>query len=257
MESSGISPQIGKPETPAAGRESGLEVKQSWLSQEESSTFNGLFVTKHYGQGDVVCIYTGRVYRTSPAQALADKSYLMRIGEQCYIDARESGWAPEVAEEDAKNKENVHDSSLYPPCIARYINDSINPAGHNVVFEKFPLPCPHPPSPTSTSYSSSTPISVSLTCPYPYALVVAKRPIDPGEELFVSYGKWYWAGASLGGKECFKEEAEQVPLLAPYRIPFMELHKRRTDAVAAAAAKITETFAELSVFSSVELPGTN
>ena len=37
----------------------------------------------------------------------------MRLGEQCYIDA--------------KNRKDVY---------ARYINDCINPAGHSVVFDK-------------------------------------------------------------------------------------------------------------------------
>ena len=249
MESSGKALQAGRREAPEAGWESGLEVKQSWLSQEGLTAFNGLFATKHYKQGDVVCVYTGRVYRTSAAQALADKSYLMRIGEQCYIDARESGWVPELAEEDAENKESTHDTALHPPCIARYINDSINPAGYNVAFKKYPKPCPYPPSPSSTSY---TPSPVSFTCPYPYALVVATRPIDPGEELFTSYGKWYWAGASVEGKALSKEKAGQVPPTKPYRIPFMELHKRRTDAVA--AAKPTEML-QISECSP-ELPGT-
>jgi len=244
--------------------ESGLEVKQSWLSQEGSPPFMGLFATKKYAQGDVVCVYTGKVYRTSPAQALADKSYLMRIGEQCYIDARESGWVPALLEgaTGAGNEEqSAQDTPSCPPCIARYINDSINPAGHNVVFQKFPLPCPYPPSSSAPppapapAASSATSSSLFLSCPYPYALVVAQRPIEPGEELFVNYGKWYWAAASLGPAG----GTGGGPLLLPYRIPFMELHTRRTDAVAAAAAgAAAETSPEpASVIISSWSPGTS
>eukprot|EP00439_Symbiodinium_sp_Y106_P079570 s2086_g18.t1 len=51
--------------------------------------------------------------------------------------------------------------------IARYINDCRNPAVYNVSFEKRPGEG--------------------------RALVVACRPISAGEELFVDYGRWYWA----------------------------------------------------------------
>ena len=49
------------------------------------------------------------------ALKLKDKSYLMRLGEQCYIDA----------------KDNLN-------CLARYINDCRNPSGYNVTFLKLP-----------------------------------------------------------------------------------------------------------------------
>ncbi|CAE7299921.1 FP1, partial [Symbiodinium microadriaticum] len=51
--------------------------------------------------------------------------------------------------------------------VARYINDCRNPAVYNVSFEKRPGEG--------------------------RALVVACRPISAGEELFVDYGRWYWA----------------------------------------------------------------
>ena len=102
----------------------------------------------------------------------------MRLGEQCYIDAREKG--PDGG----------------TPCIARYINDCINPAGINVRFDKMPL-----------------------ATPYPCANVVAIRDIEIGEELFVDYGKWYWTGCQI----------------KPYRIPFMQLHLQRTTAIESAA----------------------
>eukprot|EP00953_Heterococcus_sp_UTEX-ZZ885_P005192 3276-Heterococcus_DN1.PRE.3 len=46
---------------------------------------------------------------------LPDKSYLMKLGPQQYIDART----------------HLH-------VAARYINDCRNPAGHNVIFDKQP-----------------------------------------------------------------------------------------------------------------------
>lgn len=48
------------------------------------------------------------------------------------------------------------------------MNDCIIQQGHNVVFDKQP----------------------DQAC----AFVVALRDISPGEELFIDYGKWYWAG---------------------------------------------------------------
>jgi hypothetical protein len=38
----------------------GLEVKRSWLSKDDASTFLGLFAAKSFEEGDVVCIYTGK-----------------------------------------------------------------------------------------------------------------------------------------------------------------------------------------------------
>ena len=54
--------------------------------------------------------------------------------------------------------------------LARFINDCRNPALHNVKFVKLP----------------------ELN----KAKVVTLRPILTGEELYVDYGKWYWAGFS-------------------------------------------------------------
>jgi hypothetical protein len=107
--------------------------------------FLGLFADKDFSEGSIICIYTGKVLRTKEALKLEDKSYLMRLGEQCYIDAKDT---LEV--------------------LARYINDCVNPKGWNVRFDK----------------------SAENQCAY----VVALRNISKGEEIFVDYGKWYWAG---------------------------------------------------------------
>jgi hypothetical protein len=121
--------------------ESSLLVRPSWLNPG----FLGLFTVRPFLQGDVVCVYFGDTLRTAEALRLADKSYLMRLGEQCYVDSKNC-----------------------LPCKARYINDCRNPCGYNVRFEKRPADL----------------------C----ANVVATRNISAGEELFVDYGKWYWAG---------------------------------------------------------------
>ncbi|CAE7367114.1 FP1 [Symbiodinium sp. CCMP2592] len=136
------------PET--VGLEAGskaLEVAPSRLGAEAGL---GLFVQQAClgieaaAPGEVLCEYRGRTFTTAEAMRLEDKSYLMRVGPQEYIDARE-------------------DTSL----LARYINDCRNPAVYNVSFEKRPGEG--------------------------RALVVACRPIAAGEELFVDYGRWYWA----------------------------------------------------------------
>ena len=178
--------------TSAEGGECGLRcppqplyVKRSWLSADGDGenlgfVFDGLFAGAPIKQGDTVTVYTGELYRTAAALKVEDKSYLMRLGEQCYIDART--WGPDGR----------------PPCIARYINDCINPAGFNVKFVKQPIAQPHP-------------------C----AVVVALRDIAAGEELFVDYGKWYWAGCRA--------------TLKPVRMSFMRLHLLRTAAESAEA----------------------
>lgn len=104
----------------------------------------GLFSTRAYAMGDVICIYTGKPLRTVQAMRLEDKSYLMRLGPQVYADAG--------------------------PCMdvmARYINDCRVSSRYNVTFVKQPA--------------------------HRRALVTATRDVAPGDELYVDYGKWYWA----------------------------------------------------------------
>lgn len=108
--------------------------------------FMGLYANRAFTAGEEVCRYTGTMLRTVEAMRLQDKSYLMRLGEQCYVDSRQ-----------------------HPEVWARYINDCITPAGWNVRFDKRP----------------------TEAC----AVVVALRDIQPGEELFADYGRWYWVKA--------------------------------------------------------------
>ena len=106
----------------------------------------GLFARRMYAPGELVTVYRGTVLRTLQALRLVDKTYLMRLGPQCYIDARE-----------------------HTSVRARYINDSCDATRHNVQFHK-----------RAEEYC---------------ALVLATRYIEVGDELYVDYGKWYWAGS--------------------------------------------------------------
>lgn len=143
-----------------------LEVKTSWLP---GCGFAGLFTRRFFKQGEIVCVYIGRELTTKEAMHLTNKEYLMRLGPQRYIDAK-----------------------LHTDILARYINDPINPAGWNVVFNKKPE--------------------------HGCAEVVALRDITAGEEIFVSYGKWYWLSAySL----CSTDNSGRYD--APVRLGFKEL----------------------------------
>jgi hypothetical protein len=64
----------------------GLLVKQSWIS----GNFQGLFASERISEGQEICQYRGKRLNTVQAINLADKSYLMRISSQLYIDASES-----------------------------------------------------------------------------------------------------------------------------------------------------------------------
>lgn len=108
----------------------------------------GLFATRAFAPGETLCEYRGVKLRTVQAMRLSDKSYLMRLGPQCYVDS----------------KPTKH-------VLARYINDARDRKLTNVVFEKQPE--------------------------HERALVVAIRDIAPGDEVFVDYGKWYWAGTDV------------------------------------------------------------
>ncbi|EQC28509.1 hypothetical protein SDRG_13837 [Saprolegnia diclina VS20] len=92
----------------------GLAVRPSRLP----NAGDGLFATKPFTPGDAVCVYTGDILTTSEALHVANKSYLMRLGQGVYVDARSR---PNVA--------------------ARYINDCRSRGVHNVVFEKDPALC--------------------------------------------------------------------------------------------------------------------
>ena len=76
---------------------------------------SGLFTRVPIAKGTCVCIYTGKVLRTVDAIRLTDKSYLMRLGPQVYVDPCE-------------------DATV----LGRYINDPRNRLLQNVVFDKRP-----------------------------------------------------------------------------------------------------------------------
>lgn len=76
---------------------------------------SGLFTRVPIAKGACVCIYTGRVLRTVDAIRLKDKTYLMRLGPQVYVDP-------------------CDDETV----LGRYINDPRNRFLQNVVFDKRP-----------------------------------------------------------------------------------------------------------------------
>jgi hypothetical protein len=75
----------------------------------------GLFSTRAREKGELLCRYHGTLLRTCEALRLADKSYLMRLGPQCYVDARD-----------------------HVDVLCRYMNDCRNRRGYNVAFQKLP-----------------------------------------------------------------------------------------------------------------------
>ena len=102
-------------------KSSGLSVNSDECSFE--SSFLGLFCCGNkIAKDEVICRYYGCALRTTAALRLADKAYLMRLGEQSYVDSRE-----------------------YRHCFARYINDCRNPAGYNATFVKYPSHPEHGP----------------------------------------------------------------------------------------------------------------
>jgi uncharacterized protein len=78
----------------------------------------GLFTLEHISKDEIACVYTGELLRTAEAVRLKDKSYLMRLGPQVYV--------------------NAGDESVHGAVLARYINDCRNPRLYNVVFDKYP-----------------------------------------------------------------------------------------------------------------------
>ena len=86
-----------------------VKVSQSWIP----CSGLGLFANKKILYGEIICTYFGTKYCTVEALKLHDKSYLMRLGIQCYID-----------------------SNQHLDCLARYINDCRNKLCYNDRFNK-------------------------------------------------------------------------------------------------------------------------
>jgi hypothetical protein len=76
-----------------------VEVKESWID----STFDGLFATEMIQKQSVICEYRGDLLTTVGALRTTDKSYLMRLSPQIYVDAKH-----------------------YPECLARYIDTYVS-----------------------------------------------------------------------------------------------------------------------------------
>lgn len=90
----------------------GLEVRASRIPNAGL----GLFATRDFAAGSVLCAYTGEQLERAAAWRLPDKTYLMKLGEGRYVDARRS-----------------------PGVLARYMNDCRGRlGGFNVVLDKRP-----------------------------------------------------------------------------------------------------------------------
>ena len=72
---------------------------------------SGLFAARSFIRGEIICRYSGQLYRTAEAIRLKDKTYLMRLGPQRYVVGSTK---------------------------ARYINDCRHPGHYNVRFDKRP-----------------------------------------------------------------------------------------------------------------------
>lgn len=125
--------------------ENGLEVRESKIP----GAGKGLFATRLHERSSTICEYSGVVLPNEVAWKLHDKSYLMKIGDNVYVDALKC-----------------------PDVLARYINDCRGRrGGFNVHFVKRPEDG--------------------------RADVVAMRDIQPGEELYVNYGRLYWLAYNM------------------------------------------------------------
>lgn len=141
-------------------------------------------------KGEIITEYLGvsmTTRETMDARSRGDEmGYLMRLGaagrEKLLGLEEGDNTGDHDANDDGKNGGIIWLNAADPSrsSIARYINDPLSPLALNAEFVK----CP-----------SMTP---------PRALVVATRDIVLGEEVFCSYGKWYWQGGKgrkLGIKE--------------------------------------------------------
>lgn len=131
----------------------GLEVRKSMIK----GAGNGLFATRPYMDGEVICEYTGEVLSFLEAYKREDKTYMMGgFGLNIHIDAKH------------------HLRSM-----GRYINDPLNSLKVNVKFIK------------SKELKKAFVIALRRieVCDF---ISLSSPNSKPGEELYVSYGESYW-----------------------------------------------------------------
>ncbi|CAD7942586.1 unnamed protein product [Amoebophrya sp. A25] len=165
---------------------------------------NGLFAHTAISRDSVVTRYTGSILSTGEAMRLEDKCYLMRLGNGIYVDGNPNRPIKAVS---AVEGGTVEDREV--------LNQKALQEGQGDVLV------------AESEESSGKPSSISSSCSLasylndckPYncyfvkrpeagcADVVALRDIEPGEELYVSYGKMYWAGHNLTAGPKNKKDA--------------------------------------------------
>ncbi|KAL7681922.1 putative SET domain-containing protein [Plasmopara halstedii] len=95
-----------------AAEDNGVEVRNSNIP----GAGKGLFATRLHVRGSIICEYSGIVLPNEAAWKVKDKSYLMKMGDNVYVDAQDC-----------------------PDVLARYINDCRgHRGGFNVHFVKRP-----------------------------------------------------------------------------------------------------------------------
>eukprot|EP00978_Attheya_sp_CCMP212_P013827 scaffold34868_cov57-Attheya_sp.AAC.4 len=138
---------------------------EEYLEARESNIPNaghGLFWTgtTQIKKGEVFCFYWGHIHNFRSMRHVKDKSYLMLVDGQLFVDP-----CP------------IHQIK------ARYINDPLNEMLYN---------CAYVPDPKQ------------LGC-----VCMALRDVEPGEELFASYGEMYWSQQTYDGTVLRKEASEK------------------------------------------------
>uniref|UniRef100_A0A0G4FYL7 SET domain-containing protein n=1 Tax=Chromera velia CCMP2878 TaxID=1169474 RepID=A0A0G4FYL7_9ALVE len=158
---------------PSIPEDDRLMMGASWLPHAGL----GLFTKRDIPPHVTVALYGGDIHSFKSSRLLKCRDYLMRLGPSSQCDSSDE-IATGCIYVDPQNTLDVK---------ARYINDCINPSGHNLAV--VPRPDLH------------------------YAELVSTREIKQGEELFFSYGDAYW------------ENHESVSV--PFRLSDEELQERR------------------------------
>jgi len=161
-------PQIvigGHPEN-AATLGDGLELGPSLIP----GGGDGVFASRGFQQGDIVTEYGGEVISTKyepKREQLRDSAYVMSMSDRHVL------------------LDGLHVPRRAGQPAAQWINDAANPELYNVTYAETTDPW--------IAASSRPHRGVDQEVPF-RIWVYALRDIEPGEELFVSYGDRYWDG---------------------------------------------------------------